>query len=217
MDGEKGSDIPELPALSEALLDILGWPCLPARPDPAGGGPEGAGAPSPRMVVRSCMLKLRSLSDKAPCPWAQHRRDTRQRPDHVPGAVVGEAPQSQQEALPVSEVGTETQRDLLETLRGKVGTIPGPLRAQQGLLWLRLLPPLRRPRGAADRPGPGLRMWPSLQLCSQGLTAAPQVYRPKPFLQLSVLQCLVRKSEPSNNMCVPSVLFSQERKDRQYF
>lgn len=59
----------ELPALSEALLDILGWLCLPLdRPVPGGGGPEGAGAPSPLMVVRSCMLKLRSLSDKAPCP-----------------------------------------------------------------------------------------------------------------------------------------------------
>lgn len=67
--------LPELPALSEALRDILGWPCLPlARPGPGGGGPAGAGAPSPLMVVRSCMLKLRSLSDKAPCPWMQHRR-----------------------------------------------------------------------------------------------------------------------------------------------
>lgn len=71
--------LPELPALSEALRDILGWPCLPlARPDPGGGGLEGAGAPSPLMVVRSCMLKLRSLSDKAPCPCTQHRRGTRQ-------------------------------------------------------------------------------------------------------------------------------------------
>lgn len=61
--------MPELPALSEALRDILGWPCLPlARPGPGAGGPEGAGAPSPLMVLRSCMLKLRSLSDKAPCP-----------------------------------------------------------------------------------------------------------------------------------------------------
>lgn len=80
------------------------------------------------------MLKLRSLSDKAPCPWAQHRRDTRQRPDHGPGAVAGQARQSQQEALLVSEVGTETRRDLLGTLRVKVGTIPGPLRGSGSFL-----------------------------------------------------------------------------------
>lgn len=167
--------MPELPALSEALLDILGWPCLPARPDPAGGGPEGAGAPSPRMVVRSCMLKLRSLSDKAPCPWAQHRRVTRQRPDHVPGAVVGEAPQSQQEALPVSEVGTETRRDLLETLRVKVGTIPGPLRAQQVLLWLGSFLPsgrLEEPqtdRTRAEEVAVAAALLPGPDRCSSGL------------------------------------------------
>lgn len=79
-----GRDLPELPALSEALLDILGWPCLPLDlPDPGGGGPEGAGALSPLMVVRSCMLKLRSLSDKAPCPCTQHRRA------HVRGLTTG--------------------------------------------------------------------------------------------------------------------------------
>lgn len=145
--GEVRRHLPELPALSEALLDILGWPCLPlARPDPGGGGPEGAGAPSPLMVLRSCMLKLRSLSDKAPCPWTQHRRGTRQRPD--PQTTGRSRGQTQQRPRGSSDSQQGGNQDLEGPCRG-AGTVhlletlrASRLRIFQGLLWGSQLLPL---------------------------------------------------------------------------
>ena len=147
-----------------------------ARPGPGGGGLEGAGAPSPLMVERSCMLKLRSRSDKAPCPWTQHRGTPIRGLPHRPGTAVGDSDsQHSRDQAP----GRTPHRAAAQRTCGKHRGGPGPecsrasYRLSQFLCLLTLLS-FRCPHNkAGPQPDPGWRKRPLPSVPTlQGLSVA---------------------------------------------